>query len=189
MEHRIMTRFNYRQSAYERLVAGASVTGLAARFRRPVAVVGAALLIVSAAWSIDTHRLAVLDGELTELQLRAHAAEAADGRAQRLMTAVARLSAIDERIAVARRDVFTVTNTIARIGNGLPPQTWLTSLGSTPTGDWTIGGRSTRVDEIGTMLRRVQGLDRNATARLVSIAATGRTGRILDFVIGWDHRP
>ena len=38
------------------------------------------------------------------------------------------------------------------------------------------------------MLRRVQSLDRNATVRLVSIAATGRTGRILDFVIGWARR-
>jgi Tfp pilus assembly protein PilN len=184
-----VTRFNYHQSAYERFVAGAAISQLAARVRLPVAVVGAALLIVAAAWSIDAHRLGVLDGELTALQLRAHAAEADDARAQRLMTAVARLRAIDERIALARRDVFMATNTIARIGNGLPPQTWLTSLGSTPAGDWTIGGRSTRVDEIGTMLRRVQGLDRNASARLVSIAATGRAGRVLDFVIGWDHRP
>jgi hypothetical protein len=39
------------------------------------------------------------------------------------------------------------------------------------------------------MLRRIQSIDKTASTRLVSIAATGRTGRILDFVIGWDRRP
>lgn len=184
-----MTRLNYHQAAHERFVAGVSTTELAARFREPLAVVAAALAIVLTAWSIEVHRIMGLDGELRDIQVRAHAAEADDARARRLTTAVARLRSVDERIALARREVFAVTNTIARIGNGLPPQTWLTSLASAQTGDWTIGGRSTRVDEVGTMLRRVQNLDRNATARLVSIAAGGRGGRILDFVIGWDHRP
>ena len=84
--------------------------------------------------------------------------------------------------------MLETTNAIARIGNDLPPQTWLTAIGATPAGDWTIGGRSTRVSEIGTMLRRVQALDAGAAATLVSIAATGRSGRILDFVIGWNRR-
>ena len=60
-------------------------------------------------------------------------------------------------------------------------------MAATPADAWTINGRSTRVDEIGTMLRRVQELDRRGAARLVSIAATGRSGRILDFVISWSR--
>jgi hypothetical protein len=99
------------------------------------------------------------------------------------------MRAIRAAVSAARRDVLVATNTIARIGNDLPPATWLTSLGSTPSGAWTIGGRSTRVDEIGTMLRRVQGIDQHATVRLMSIAATGRSHRVLDFVIGWDQQP
>jgi hypothetical protein len=99
------------------------------------------------------------------------------------------LRALHAGVAAARREALAATNTIARIGNDLPPQTWLTGVGSTPNGTWTIDGRSTRVGEIGTMLRRVQRIDDGATARLVSIAATGRTGRVLDFVIGWDRRP
>jgi hypothetical protein len=106
-----------------------------------------------------------------------------------LTAAVARLRAIQGGIAAARRDVIETTNTIAQVGNELPAQTWLTGVGSTPSGDWTIAGRSTHVDEIGTMLRRVQSIDPNASAHLVSIAATGRAGRILNFVIGWERRP
>jgi hypothetical protein len=184
-----MIRFNYDQSTYERLFAGVWATVPAERMRLPLAVIGAALLAVAATWSFETHRIAVLDHELTNLQERVRAEAADDARAERLIATVARLRAICERIASARRDVLAATNTIARIGNELPPQTWLTGVGSTPAGAWTIGGRSTRVEEIGTMLRRVQGLDRHATARLVSIAATGRAGRILDFVIGWDRQP
>jgi hypothetical protein len=105
------------------------------------------------------------------------------------MINIARMRTIQAAVGAARRDVLIATNTIARIGNDLPPATWLTSVGSTPAGAWTIGGRSTRVDEIGTMLRRVQGIDKRATVRLVSIAATGRSGRVLDFVIGWDQNP
>jgi hypothetical protein len=187
MEHRIVIRHNYHQSAFDRIAEAARTSVLSARLRSPLAMIGAALLIVATAWSIDTHRLAALDGELTDLHARTLAAEAGATRANRLANAVARLRAIDERISVARRDAITATNAVARIGNDLPPQTWLTNLASTPSGEWTIGGRSTRVDEIGTMLRRVQNIDRNATARLVSIAATGRSGRILDFVIGWDR--
>jgi Tfp pilus assembly protein PilN len=187
MEHRIVIRHNYHQSAFDR-IAGAAWTALrSARLRSPLAFIGTALLIVATAWSIDERRLAALDGELMDLRGRVHDSEAAATRANRLTSAAVRLRAIDERVAAARRDVVGATNAVARIGNDLPAQTWLTSLASTPSGEWTIGGRSTRVDEIGTMLRRVQGIDRNATARLVSIAATGRAGRIMDFVIGWDR--
>jgi hypothetical protein len=184
-----VNRFNYHQSAYERLLAGVPAAMLTERLRAPMAVIGAALLSVAATWSIETHRAAVLGDELTGLHARLQAAAANQTHAEHLTSSVARLRAIVERVALARRDVLVATNTIATIGNDLPPQTWLTSVGSTPTGDWTIGGRSTRVDEIGTMLRRVQGIDRNATARLVSIAATGRGARVMDFVIGWDRRP
>jgi hypothetical protein len=189
MEYCNMKRFNYHQSTIERLLAGVPAAALAEHLRTPLAVIGAALLTVAATGSIETHRAAGLEAELTSLQDRVHAAAANQTRAERLTVNVARLRTIAERITVARRDVLVTTNTIASIGNGLPPQTWLTSVASTPAGDWTIGGRSTRVDEIGTMLRRVQGIDRGTTARLVSIAATGRAARVLDFVIGWDHRP
>lgn len=184
-----MKRFNYDQSAYQRFLAGTPASAIAAQLRVPLASIGAALLVVAAAWSFDTHRIAALDAELSQLQLRVQETAADDARAGRLTAAVAHLRALGNGIAAARRDVLETTNTIARIGNELPPQTWLTGVGSTPAGGWTIGGRSTHVDEIGTMLRRVQGIDPNASARLLSIAATGRAGRILDFVIGWEPKP
>jgi hypothetical protein len=184
-----MIRFNYRQSAYERLFGDAPAIVLTSRLRVPLATIGAALLAVTATWSIQTNRVAGLDNELSALQSHVRAASSDEVRAERLTATVARLRALRAGIAAARREALAATNTIAQIGNGLPPQTWLTAVGSTPDGTWTIDGRSTRVAEIGTMLRRVQSIDDGATARLVSIAAIGRTGHILDFVIGWDRRP
>jgi len=184
-----MTRFNYHQGTFEQLLAGASFPQFAKRIGLPMAIIGVALLLVVAAWSAEQRRLGVIAGELSNLRHRAQVAAADDSRAERLIAIVAHMKAVEQRVAVARRDVLVVTNTIAQIGNELPPQTWLTAVESTPAGDWTINGRSTRIDEIGTMLRRVQGLNRSATARLISIAATGRTGRILDFVIDWERRP
>ncbi len=184
-----MIRFNYHQSRYERLL-GATPTALATgRLRVPLAAIGAALFAVTAAWWVQTQRVAALDAELAVLHVRVHAAGADDRRAQRLTAEVTRLRALSAGIAAARREALAATNTIARIGNDLPPQTWLTALGSTPAGAWTIGGRSTRVAEIGTLLRRIQSLDAGGTAHLISIAATGRSGHILDFAIGWEKRP
>jgi Tfp pilus assembly protein PilN len=182
-------RFNYHQTSSERFFGDAAAALPTERLRVPLALVGAALLAVTATWSIQAHRVADLENELSALQSAVGAARADDVRAQRLTATVARLRALRNGVAAARRETVTATNTIARIGNDLPPQTWLTGVGSTPGGAWTIAGRSTRVGEIGTMLRRIQNLDDTATARLVSIAATGRTGRILDFVIGWERRP
>lgn len=183
-----MTRFNYHPSARERWLAAVPLPALARSLRLPAALTAAAALIVLATWSFETQRLALLDGDLNRLRQQVGAAARDDARAQRANAEVARLRATAERVAAARRDVLLTTNAVAQIGNQLPPQTWLTGVGATPAGDWTIGGRSTRVDEIGTMLRRVQALDAGASATLVSIAATGRSGRILDFVIGWNRR-
>ena len=183
-----MIRFNYHQSAYERFFGAAGARLATERLRAPMAAVGAALLVVTATWTFQTQRVAGLDDELAALRLRVHAASADGVRAEGLKTSVVRLRAVRDGIAGARREALAATNTIARIGNGLPPQTWLTGVGATPAGTWTIDGRSTRVAEIGTMLRRIQGLDAGGTARLVSIAATGRAGHILEFVIGWDRR-
>jgi hypothetical protein len=182
-------RFNYHQSRYERLFGDAPAALLTEGLRIPLATIGAALLAVTATWSIQSHRVAGLDNELTVLQSSVRAASAGQLRAQQLNANVTRLRALHAGVAAARREGLAATNTIALIGNGLPPQTWLTGVTSAPNGTWTIDGRSTRVGEIGTMLRRVQSIDTGATAQLVSIASTGRTGRVLDFVIGWDRRP
>lgn len=182
-----MIRFSYQQTRYRRLLAGTPAATLVAALRVPVAVIVTAALVVVAAWSLQTHRVAALDAQLADLQARIAATAADDARTKRLTADIAHLDAVQTRIASARRDVLEATNAIAEIGNGLPPQTWLTGVGSSPAGIWTIGGRSTHVDEIGTMLRRVQGIERGADARLVSVAAGGRTGRILDFVIAWER--
>jgi Tfp pilus assembly protein PilN len=182
-------RFNYAQPPLERLLGDMPMHALTDRLRVPLVIVGAALFMVASTWSVEANRVAGLDTELAALQLQVEAAGAARMRAEGLIATVSKLRAMRAGVAAAQREAIAATNTIARIGNGLPAQTWLTTLGATPAGAWTIGGRSTRVSEIGTMLRRVQNIDRSSTARLVSVAATGRTGHVLDFVIGWDRRP
>lgn len=182
-----MIRFNYRQSVFEQLFGDAPLTMLAGQLRLPLAAIGAALLVVAATWTLEARRVAGLDADLVAVQARVEATAADGARAERLTAAVTRLREIRATVAAARRDLLVTTNTIAEIGNVLPPQTWLTAMAATPADSWTIDGRSARVDEIGTMLRRVQELDRHGAARLVSIAATGRSGRILDFVISWNR--
>jgi Tfp pilus assembly protein PilN len=185
----MMNRFNYQQSPLARRFGGVPVRMLAERLRLPMAVMGAAVLALASTWLLETHRIADLDADLSALQLRVQSASSDRIRAEHLTATVARLEATSVGIDAARREALAATNTIAQIGNDLPEETWLTGVGATPAGTWTISGRSTRVNEIGTMLRRVQSIDKTAATRLVSIAATGRTGRILDFVIGWDRRP
>lgn len=186
MEQRCVIRYNYRQTRFERLLGDRSAF---ARLRVPLALAGAALLALPATWTIEAGRLAALDAELTAIQSRVAAESSDRARAEHIAARVERLRKMRVLLALARRDGLAATNAIANIGNGLPAQTWLTALGATPSGSWTIAGRSTRVDEIGTMLRRVQSIDAAASARLISVAASGRTGRVLDFTIGWERRP
>ena len=184
-----MNRFNYHRPPIARLCGDLPLSALTNRLRIPIAVVGIALVAVAGSGSLEAQRIAGLDAELDALQSHVQSAAATRARAERLTATVAKLRAMRAAMASARREAIDATNAIARIGNGLPEQTWLTNVGATPNGTWTIAGRSTRVAEIGTMLRHVADIDRSAPARLVSIAATGRSGHILDFVIGWDERP
>jgi hypothetical protein len=185
----VILRFNYCQSACERLLGEAAAVLLTHRMRVPLATIGAALLAVTATWSIESARVAGFERELAALQSRVSSASPDALRGERLIAAVTRLRALRAGVSEARRQALAATNTIAQLGNELPSRTWLTGVGSTPAGTWIIDGRSTRVGEIGTMLRRIASIDNGAAARLISIAATGRSRRILDFAIGWDRRP
>lgn len=175
-----MMRFDYRRSAARDALPA---------FRRPALALGCGLLALAATWWLQTQRLATAAAELAALEQRAHAADASEARVRRVHAEVVRLRAIDARLIAARGAGLVAANAIVRVGNALPAQTWLTALGTAPDGSWTIGGTSARLDEIGAMLRRVQSLDRRGSPRLVSIAASGRGGRLLDFVIGWNRTP
>jgi len=89
-------------------------------------------------------------------------------------------------VLAAQRASIADANAIARIGNRLPPQTWLTSLRAERTGTWSIGGRSTQIEQIGATLATIGRLAPAAAPRLVSLEANGERGRLLDFRIAWD---
>lgn len=182
-----MNRFNYRQSRFEQLAGALPGLTVFAQFRQPLAAAGAALILVAGAWTIEAQRLAALDRDLSAIHERARVAATDAARAQRLSVNLVRARALTRRIERAHQTAIASTNAIAQIGNALPVQTWLTSVATSPGGSWTIAGRSAQVAQIGTTLRAIAQLDTHAQARLVSISATGRAGRIHDFVIGWDR--
>jgi Tfp pilus assembly protein PilN len=182
-------RHNYRQSLLERsahFLPGLTLTG---SLRRLLAAIGCALVLVAAGWAVEAQRVARLDRDLGVMHERARSAAADARRAQQLAVAVRRASALEERVARAHRLAIASTNAVAEIGNVLPAQTWLTNVAAAPSGTITIAGRSAHVTEIGTALHAIARLDPLADTRLISISATGRAGRIHDFVIAWNRQP
>lgn len=184
-----MMRHNYNQSRLNPLLGDAFIYIAAPHVRAVVAALGAALILIVALCSWEARRIGLLDNEIAELETRSVSASAEAARARQLTTILARDRAIEDRIARAHRSAVASTNTIAGIGNALPSQTWLTTVAAASTGSWQIAGRSTRVAEIGTTLRAIAAIDTRASTRLQTISATGRTGHVLDFVIGWDMKP
>ena len=184
-----MKRFNYRQSRFERFAGLAPPAFTTSALRGPLAIAGAAVVLFAGAWSVEAQRIAQLDRDLDALNIRVRAAKPAAERANAVIAATARAQTDDARVLAALREAVISTNTIARLGNALPPRTWLTNVQSNPAGAWTLAGRSDRVGAIGTTLRAIQQFDARARARLVSISATGRAGELLNFVIGWDRQP
>jgi len=182
-------RHDYRRRPFDAVRSAIGTNVAWPTLRAPAALAGAVLVLLAAGWSIEAQRIGALDRELDMLQTRAGVAGVEAAAAQRLSAAIARDRAFENRILDARRATIASSNAVALIGNTLPAQTWLTNVSATPTGSWTIAGRSTHVSEIGTTLHAIQQLDRRAPAHLVSIAATGRNGDVLDFIIGWDRQP
>jgi Tfp pilus assembly protein PilN len=175
--------FDYRQSAVARVLGRRPAVALPRTLRPALAAIATALLLVAAVGAIERARIGGLDGELAALAARSAAAERDDARTERLEASVESLRALRADLDAARRSTALEANTIVRIGNRLPPQTWLTSVTTDPSGVWSIGGRSTRLDEIGTTLGTIARLDRRATTRLVAINASGRRASLLDFTV------
>lgn len=182
-------RHNYHPSPLERLAALTRAIHVPAQLRIGMAMVGMASLLVSIMWGVETRRIAVLEHELAIASSEARAIAADARRAQSVAGALRRAVELQQRIDRAHRVAIASTNAIALLGNGLPSDTWLTSLATAPSGSINIAGRSARVEQIGTALRAIQHIDAHAGTRLISISATGRTGRIHDFLIGWDRHP
>jgi hypothetical protein len=189
VELRIVKRHDYGQTLFSQLTG--DITGRLALLRLRAAVLAiASLCIVGASVSsVELQRIAALDREYAALTQ--HAGQVAiDAQSARALSGrIAHDRLLLERVAAARREATMSSNAIASIGNALPQQTWLTNVTTGGTGAWTIAGRSTRVAEVGSTLRAIARLDHRAAARLVSIAASGRSGAILDFVIAWDRQP
>ena len=182
-----MTRYNYRQTTFERFAGNRPRLVIDARVRTSLAVLAAALLVVVTAATAEQRRLAVLDGQLTALHDRIAIAALVDVRNERVRGNVMQARRVRAAVLAARRDAMLAANTIARIGNQLPPQTWLTSVQNDRTGAWSVAGRSTQIGEIGATLVAIGRLVPTSSPRLVSIASSGNRGRMLDFVIAWER--
>jgi hypothetical protein len=180
-----LTRFDYLRARFRHGAAPWGVGRVGAHAGAAAGVVVASLLLFAAAWTFDAQRLRGLNDDLEAAQLHVRATAGAARRALDLQAALERLRALDMRVALAQREAIDTTNAVARIGNDLPSQTWLTSVQALPGGGWSIAGRSTRIAEIGSALETIQLADGSGATHLVSASAGGRH-RTLDFVIGWD---
>jgi Tfp pilus assembly protein PilN len=158
------------------------------QLRFALGTIGATLLLITIAWSVETLRLARLDGELAALAVAQAAARAVEHDAARLQADLQHLRALEAGLATARREAIDTTNVVAVVGNRLPERTWLTSVQATADGTWSIAGRTTHVAAVGSTLRTIGELDGTAAAHLQSISASGRTRRIVDFAIAWERR-
>jgi hypothetical protein len=184
----IVTRYNYRQSSFERLAGRGWPVVLTRELRAPLIALAAAILIVAAVNLVEVRRLAALDTTLATISDRLTTARREGVRADRAIQSVAHLRALQNAVLASRRETVIAENTIARIGNHVPGDTWLTNVQATRAGSWSIAGRSTHVERIGAMLASIGAMDRSASTRLVSITASGARGNTLDFVIGWETR-
>ncbi len=176
-----MIRFDYagmRDNPGRRIIS----TIFGPRLRLSVGALGCSIAVVAAAWFFETDRLTRLDIEAATLHAQLREAAMVDARMQRLQDVLARLRAADAEIDAARRHAVASTNLVARIGNDLPARTWLTSFSVAPDGTVAIDGRSGRLAEIGTTLTALPG-GRRTTTQLLSISASGRSRRVLDFTL------
>jgi len=155
--------------------------------RSALLVFAAAIVAVGVVGLVERYRLASLDRELATLSTRIAVAERDDARSDRLNREVRRQRDLGAAIDAARDDTALAANTIVRLGNRLPAQTWLTKLESVRSGSWTIRGRSARLDDIRVTLAAVARLDRTASARLVSVDAAGSRSPLLDFTIALER--
>jgi Tfp pilus assembly protein PilN len=181
-----VTRFDYRQSAFERLIGRPPRIAPDGRLRASVATLAVALVAVAVVATAERGRLARLDAELGAMHDRLIAAQRSDALDERVRRDVLAARGIRDAVLDARRASIADANAIARLGNRLPPQTWLTSLNATRTGTWSIAGRSTQIEQIGATLAAIGRLEPAASPRLVSLEANGERGRMLDFRIAWD---
>jgi Tfp pilus assembly protein PilN len=181
-----VTRFDYRQSAFERLLGRPPRIALDGRLRASLLTLAVALVAVAVVATAERSRLARLDAELAAMHDRLIAAEQSDARDERVRRDVLAARGVRDAVLDARRASIADANAIARLGNRLPPQTWLTSLSAARTGTWSIGGRSTQLEQVGATLATIGRLDPAASPRLVSLEANGERGRLLDFRIAWD---
>jgi len=179
-------RFDYRQSAFERLIGRPPRIASDGRLRASAVALAFALLALAAVAAAEHGRLVAVDAELAAMHERAIAAAQSDARDERVRRAVLAARDVRDAVLAAQRASIADANAIARIGNRLPPQTWLTSLSAEGTGTWSIGGRSTQIEQIGATLATIGRLEPAASPRLVSLEASGERGRLLDFHIAWD---
>jgi hypothetical protein len=184
---RCVKRFNYHPTLIERVVGRKPNIAVDGPLRLGIGAITAAAALCVAVALVEANRLAHADSELAALQLQIDAAQRVGAHVAELDRDVARLRAIKRALTDVTRASVTSTNDIARLGNSLAQETWLTRVQSTRVGGWSIAGRSPRVDHIGATLSAIASLDPAAETQLVSIEATGTSGNLLEFLIAWNR--
>jgi hypothetical protein len=181
-----MSGLNYAAAGPRRLDPLAALHATTRPLRIACAILFVTVAGLAGATAAERQRIALADARLVELRSQAMSAATAARRAAAGDPRDHRVAQFAGRLAAVRNDTLRSSNAAIRIGNALPPRTWLVQLDAV-SGGWTIAGKSMSIGEIGATLRALQRLDERSSAHLVSVSSNALPHRPYDFVISWER--
>jgi Tfp pilus assembly protein PilN len=163
-----MRRIDYHVTWSERRIGVALPATIPPSLRAPLAAFACAVAFVAVVWCVQHARLRAAERDGAALARRLAAAEREVAAVCAIESDVARLRALSERIASFRASGALRASEIARVGNVLPDDAWLTSLRA-DRGALSLEGRSARLGAVGTALAALSRLPRYGGARLIAV--------------------
>lgn len=163
-----MKRIDYRVMRAERWTGVDLGSLVAPALRMPLAVLACAIALVAVAASAEQLRLRAAGAEGAEYARRLAAIELDVARVRAVERDVARLRALRARTEEIVRSGPLRANEIAELGNGVPPDAWLTSLRNDGTG-LTVEGGARGLNAVAAALSSLAHLPAYADARLLSV--------------------
>jgi Tfp pilus assembly protein PilN len=172
-----MRRTNYLLSWSERYAGIALPSTLRPELRAPLAVLACALALVVLLGSVQHARLRAVAADEARYAEQLGAAERRAARTTAAEGEVARLRTIAARLDALRSLGSEHTAEIARLGNALPSESWLTSMRADPVA-LTLEGGSARISAIAQTMANLTALRRYPGIRLISLHEDSATSDV-----------
>ena len=181
-----MKRVNDAGSAFERLT-GISPAALPRAVRVPLAALGVTMIGAGFCWGVEEARI---DAALRSAEAYTARAQALDPPADRARAAAADVARL-QNVARAVRDVVASGGRsaarIARIGNALPDDVWLSAIRA-DDGAVSLEGRALHVEGVAAAVAALGRLDASTSVRLRSVRSDARHANVI-YGLALDPRP